>query len=186
MREFNMNQLFPQFLLNDKNGYAMAKAIIRGLEMFRDKLQGAADIVLNVETMPEWRLDELAWEYGCLYDYTADTEAKREWIRMAVSMYSIIGTPAGIHQYLRGYFETVKILENWDYSGDPYTFRVETVGDYSSELEAWSLQAAEQAKNVRSVLDRLTMYMPLRNTGTFNHAMKAHVTEIVTAQIGIE
>lgn len=186
MKELNVNQLFPQFLLNDKNGYAMAHAIVVGLELFRYKLQEATATVLDVELMPEWRLDELAWEYGCLYDYTADVEAKREWIRRAMEMYSIVGTPGGIHQYLKGYFEEVKVLERGAFDGEPYTFRVETRGDYSRSLEMWSLEATNRAKNIRSVLDRLTMYMLYRDERNINHALKAHVTEIVTAQIGAE
>lgn len=186
MKKLEANQLFPQFLLNDKNGYAMANAIIVGLELFRYKLQEAVGIVLDVETMPEWRLDELAWEYGCIYDYTAEVEAKREWIRNAIGMHSVIGTPDGIRQYLSGYFEDARIIENWDFGGEPFTFRVETMGAYNGKLEAWSLQAADRAKNLRSNLDRLTMRMPLRNAGSINHAMKAQVTELVTAKIGIK
>lgn len=81
MMEIVMERLFPKYLLNDKNGYALAKAIIKGMEIFIQTVQSGIDTVLDVDKMPEWRLDELAREYNCLYDYNEDIETKRRWIR---------------------------------------------------------------------------------------------------------
>ena len=53
----------------------------------------------DYETMPEWRLDEIAWETGCLYDYKADIDSKRQWIKNAIALYSIFGTPKAAKQF---------------------------------------------------------------------------------------
>lgn len=174
-----IERLVPRFLLGDKNGYAMAKAIETGMKIFAERLREAQDTILNIDKMPEWRLDELAWEYGTLYDYSAEIDVKREWIRNAISMAAILGTPGGIYQYLRGYFDNVKIIEGIE----PYTFRLETVGDYSPELEAWALRAAEQAKNVRSVMDGLYMYQSISGQEEIGSGINAHITEMVSARI---
>ena len=104
MFEFDFSRLFPRFLLNDKNGYAMAKAIEAGLNYFLEKCQDGLDCVQNVEKMPEWRLDEMAWEYNILYDYAAPVATKRIWIANAIEYYAKYGTAAAITKYLEGVF----------------------------------------------------------------------------------
>lgn len=157
MIHFEMRQLFPRFLLEDQNGYAMAKAVTRGIELFLKAVQDGIDTVLNEEKMPEWRLDEMAWETGCMYDYTAEVEAKRKWIRNATPWYSMYGTPAGICQFLEGYFDDIDLEEWWQYGGDPYHFRVVVSGEWTRENELWARRVIEEAKNVRSVLDDLSI-----------------------------
>ena len=68
--DVNITRLFPSFLLDDRNGYAMAKAIERMLNILLETIQTGLSCVKNIDSMPEWRLDELAWEQGCLYDYS--------------------------------------------------------------------------------------------------------------------
>lgn len=151
----HIEHLFPDFLLNDHNGYAMAKAIEAALKYFAGTVASAYDRFSNVEQMPEKRLDELAWEYNCLYDYDADIESKRTWIREAMPMYRILGTPEAIVQYLKGYFVEVLVEEWWQYDGGPYHFRVMLNGDVNISNKQWVRKAIERAKNVRSELDAI-------------------------------
>lgn len=155
MMDFNINALVPRFIRRDKNGYALTRAIEAGMKDFLAVAQLGLDTVSNVDTMPEWRLDELAWEYNILYDYSADVETKRGWIRNAAQSYSLYGTPAGVMQYLEATFDSVRLEEWWEYGGDPYHFRVTVDGEYNEENEAWAMTAANTAKNVRSVLDEI-------------------------------
>lgn len=154
---FNISQIFPRFLLNDKNGYAMAKAIEKGLACFCQIAKSGLDITLDVEKMPEWRLDEMAWEMGCLYDYGASLDTKRRWIRDATKFYAALGTPEAIYQYLCGVFDDVKVEEAWQYGGEPFHFRVIVSGEWTEEKELWARKAIEASKNVRSVLDELAV-----------------------------
>lgn len=157
MFSIDVADLFPRFLLNDKNGYAMAKAIEAGLKYFLEKCQDGLDCVLDVEKMPEWRLDEMAWELNCLYDYAADVEAKRAWIRDATPLFASYGTPSAIYNYLAGYFDGIEVEEFWQYDGDPFHFRVTVDGEWTPENEAWARKAIAAAKNVRSVLDDMRL-----------------------------
>jgi phage tail-like protein len=149
----NLFQIFARFILNDKTGYAMCKALEAGYSIFLKKIEEGLDIVLDPDKMPEWRLDEAAWEYNIPYDYRADVERKREWVRRAIPMYRILGTREGIRQYLEGYFGEIEIQENWEYAGDPFHFRVTVGGEWTPETEAWAVAAIERTKPVRSVLD---------------------------------
>ena len=160
MFDFDVRDLFPNFLLADKNGYAMAKAIEAGLKYFLKTCRQGLDCIQNPDEMPEWRLDEMAWEYNILYDYSADIETKRNWIKNALQFYSLYGTAEGIVKYLEAAFDSASVEEWWEYGGEPYHFRVNATGEWSEEAEAWAMKSINAVKNVRSVLDTITF-----NTG---------------------
>ena len=156
--DIDIARLIPRFLLHDKNGYALAKAIEAALQMAADTIGQGIRTVTDVDSMPEWRLDEMAWELNCLYDYGADVEKKRYWIRNAAKLYRAFGTKQGILNYLEGYFQIADIEENWEYGGDPYHFRVTvSAEDFGEDKIAWAQRAIQWAKNVRSVLDGVTV-----------------------------
>ena len=155
IQTFDINRIFPRFILNDTNGYAIAKALEAGLKFFLEKSQEGLDTLLDVDKMPEWRLDELAWEYNCLYDYKADVDVKREWIRDAVKNYRLHGTAEGVRQYLKTYFGESHVDEFWEFGGEAGEFNVTVTGIRSDENEAWIRAAVEKAKNVRSVLNNI-------------------------------
>ena len=111
MFTFDVTRHVPRFILQDKNGYAVAKAIEAAVQIMNDTIQQGVDCVLNYDTMPEWRLDELAWETNCLYDYNADLETKRRWIKNAIPLYRLFGTPQAVYQYIGSYFGAVDLEE---------------------------------------------------------------------------
>lgn len=157
MFQFDITKWTPRFLLNDKNGYALAKAIEAALQMMNDTIDEGVNCVIDYETMPEWRLDELAWELNCLYDYHADVETKRKWIINATPYYRLYGTPEAIRKYIGSYFDNIEVEENWIYNGSPYHFRVFVDGTWNPANEAWARKTIDKAKNVRSVLDSLAI-----------------------------
>ena len=156
MMQFDIKRLVPRFIWNDRNGHALAKAMETGIAYFLSVCQMGLDTWGNVDKMPEWRLDELAWEYNILYDYEADINAKRDWVAHATEYMRLNGTCEGIKKYLEGTFVNVAIEENWEYDGDPYHFRVLIADSYTAEALAWANKAVAQAMNLRSVLDSVT------------------------------
>ena len=156
MIEFSIHQLFPEFILADKNGYAMAKAIEMGMNILCAAVQDGMQTARDVDTMPEWQLDEMAWAYNIPYDYDADISIKRSWIRNAGAMSALYGTPEGITQYMAGYFSDAVLEESNDYGGEPFHFRMIFPGSWTTENVAWSHKAIHAVKNVRSVLDGCT------------------------------
>lgn len=157
MMHFDIKGLAPRFIWNDKNGHAMAKAIESMLTCFLSTCQAGLDTWGNVSKMPEWRLDEMAWETNCLYDYDADIETKRKWIKDAIPLYGSLGTPKAVYNYLNGFWDQVELEENWQYSGDPFHFRVTVSGEWNDANEAWLRRAIAASKNVRSVLDNIAI-----------------------------
>lgn len=153
--KFDIMRLVPRFLLRDHNGYALAKAIEAAFQYAAEAAENGLEVILDVDKMPEWRLDEMAVELNCLYDYTADVETKRKWIKNAIPLYQIYGTMDGVMQYISSYFENADLEESWEYNGQPFHFRVTVDGEWTPENEAWARNAIERAKNTRSVLDSL-------------------------------
>lgn len=149
---FDIRSIFPRFILRDKNGYALAKAIEAGLNYYLEKAREGLAAVQDVDSMPEWRLDELAWELNCLYDAAADIDIKREWVREAYKNARIHGTAEGVRQYLKTYFGESSITELGGTAGGAFLFDVNVSGIRSDENEAWIRAAVAKAKNVRSEL----------------------------------
>lgn len=152
--KFEIERLVPRFLLRTKNGYAVAKAIEKAFEIAFDAAEEGLDIIQDPQKMPEWRLDEMARELNCLYDFNGTIQQKRYWIQNATYLYSIYGTPQAIYTFLEGYFNSVNVEEWWEYDGDPYHFCVTISGEnYDAGRITWAQKAIAGVKNVRSVLD---------------------------------
>lgn len=146
-------RLVPRFLMNDQDGRAMAKAIEAGLKYFTARVEQGIACVTDVSQMPEWRLDEMAWELGCLYDYSATLDDKRAWIQNAHELSKHAGTPAGLRAYLTAKLSDAVFYESWQYGGQPYHYMLALTGEWSEETQAWAQAAVQKAQNVRSVLD---------------------------------
>lgn len=155
MIQFEITDIFPKFILSDRNGYALAKAIESGLKYFLTRCQEGLDTLQDVEKMPEWRLDECAWESNCFYDYNAGIDAKREWIRNEYNYIKRHGTAEGIRQYIEGQFKESAVFEWFEKSLTAGYFDVMVNGQRTEANEAWIRSAVERAKNVRSLLRRV-------------------------------
>ena len=175
--------LLPQFILHDAEGYAVAKAIQAAMGYFCDTLQAGLDTLYDPDKMPEWRLDELAWETGCMYDYNAGIESKRDWIRNATGYARLLGTPEGLLQYIRGHFPSTEVEEWFDYEGEPYHFRLNIPEKLTLKRFEDVLAAVEYAKNVRSVLDTTGLHL-LDEVATVYHATAVNIAEfhVMTTQ----
>ena len=148
-------QLIPRFIRQDKTGHALCEAIDVAMQPFLVSAVNADAWISDPMAMPEWALDEKAWENAILYDYGASPETKRQWVMNAAPTRRLYGTPSIINRYLQSVFDGVEIEEWWQYGGDPYLFRITVSGDWSAAKEAWVRNVIETAKNVRSKLDTL-------------------------------
>lgn len=160
MREidYSVERLVPNFILHDKNGYALAKAIETCMRIVAEAAEKALAIISDPEQMPEWRLDEVAEDLGILYDFNASLESKRYWVSNATALYSVYGTPQAIYNFLEGTFTNVDVEEAWQYDGDPLHFQVDVSGQsYDSARIAWAQKAIAEVKRAACVLDSVTI-----------------------------
>ena len=145
--------LFPRFLFRDRNGLAACRAVEAGLNYFLETAGGALAILEDIDSMPEWRLDEMAWELNCIYDDTASVERKRKYIRDSWACASIQGTVEAVRRAVSdpaGKQVHAEVEEWFAYGSYPYYFRLVTdaTGETLTKLEALALAAA----NLRSVM----------------------------------
>ena len=155
MIQFTIKQIFPAFILADANGYALARAIEAGMRYFLARCQEGLDILTDYDTMPEWRLDELAWEDNVTwYDSTATLEEKRQTIKDARDIFARLGTPEAVLTAFNGVFGAGQVQEWWDYDGAPGHFRIFTTqaSTIGVDFERF-MRIVNAVKNVRSVLD---------------------------------
>lgn len=144
----------PAFLDSDPNGHALKAAMEKGIQRLLFDIGQAEKYLNDVDSMPEWRLDDMAWAWNMVwYDYAMPVEIKREMVRRAEEISRGIGTPGLLKSMLEAVFETVNILEWPDYGGEPYHFRVEIAGNRAGEMESWAQRAVEIFKPLRSVFD---------------------------------
>lgn len=155
MLSFDITRHVPKFILNDKNGYAIAKAIEAGLRYMNKKVQEGVDCITNIDTMPEWRLDELAREYNIYYDFSQEIEIKRRWIKEAVKTYAMYGTPGLLRNMIAATFGDGEVFEWFDYDGKPYHFKVSTESILDENKYAAFYDLIQHVKNVRSVFDSI-------------------------------
>lgn len=151
-------RMVPRFLSGQRTGLAMCRAIEVCMKAMCDAAEDGIRLIQDIDSMPEWRLDELASEWNCLYDYDADIDRKRYWLKNARALARIYGTPQAIYEFLEGAFSNVEVEEWPEYGAEPFHFRV-TVSDtaYDAHKIAWAQTVIERVKNVRSVLDAVTV-----------------------------
>ena len=155
--EFDIRHFVPQFIMQDVNGAALACAMERGLQKMTEIVADGVQTVLNIEAMPAWRLDELAWEYNITwYDYNAEISHKREQIRGAMDYYTRLGTAAAVRRAISDVYGAGHIEEWFQYGGTPYHFRVYTTNvTVLQENRERFLHLLSQVKNARSVLENV-------------------------------
>ena len=156
MITFDIRKLFPRFILEDRNGYAMAKAIEAGLNAFLGVCQTGINCLQNVDEMPEWRLDEMAWEYNIPYDNAAGIDTKREWIRNAHTLNGMLGSKTGVENYLSSYLGPTTMEEFWEYGGSWPNFRLKTTSDWNQDILTWVLNTLPKIKSILCELDGFT------------------------------
>ena len=158
--EFDFTKLIPRFIVKDRSGYALAKAIEVALKYVDSVVNAGLEVLQNTDTMPEWRLDELAWEYGASwYDYDADVETKRSQIEGVQAFYDRLGTPYAVISALNAVYGNGEIEEWPAYSGTAFHYRVYVTDESAAqEYREKLMKLLAIVQNVRSVLDDIIYY----------------------------
>lgn len=156
MTKLDITHMVPNFLLNDQNGWAIAKAIEAALQYFYEKVEGGISTALDPDKMPEWRLDELAEDENLFwYDFDATLDAKRETVKNARSIYATLGTKAGVERAARNYADDARVEEWFSYGGNPAYFRLYTRNPSAGENIHAMINSVNSVKRLSSVLESI-------------------------------
>lgn len=180
MMEIDIRHMVPAFLLADKNGYAQAKMVEKALQIFFETLQKGLDTILDVEKMPEWRLDEMAWEYNIMwYDKNASVEVKRDVVRTRGEVYKYLGTKYAVENVIKTYFGDGFIKEWFEYDGTPGWFQVHSTNPALQEEKFKDfLYVIENVKRLSSVLEGVFIEMDAMFELSHGFALHEYGTDI--------
>jgi len=161
MEKFDIKHFVPAFILSDKNGRALAKAIERAIDIFFEKLMEGVDCALDADKMPSWRLDELARDENIFwYDFDAVLSAKCEMVKNARKTYAALGTKAGTEQAAKNHASDARIEEWFDYGGEAAHFRIYSEMPEAAESAGAMVRSVNGVKRLSAVLDGVFIDLP--------------------------
>lgn len=175
MITYDIKTIVPAFIRNDHNGNAMMKAIDRCLKIFCDVCLDGIECVTDIDKMPEWRLNEYAWEMGAeWFDSTATIEEKREQAKAIHEVYRKIGTKKALLDAVSSLFGSGSIVDEWfDYGGEPYHYKIRVTNDEATTSRREEcVRLINIVTGVRCVLDSLQYYGSSGTTETIYTATR--------------
>lgn len=151
----------PDVLASDDGMLKLAKAAAEAIGAMWQSVD-LPTIYARIDQLDETLLDTLARDFKVdWYDYDATLEVKRALIRDCFYVHKHLGTKGAVERALADVWPHTTAEEWFDYSGDPYHFRLNIAGDqYSEEKLARAMRLVNIVKNVRSVLDGVAFHMP--------------------------
>ena len=94
--DFDVQSMVPRFILNDKNGHALACAIQAGVDYLNEHAEAAAALLTDTDHMPEWLADDILWSYGIDFADGLPIERKRDLAQHAYAIARDEGTYNGM------------------------------------------------------------------------------------------
>ena len=158
LKNIELERLIPLYLREDKN----YQGIIYALEGELKLIDGYIELIklyLNMETIQEKILDELAWQFNVPeYDVQFDVEIKRSLIKDCLSIHHKRGTVSAVEEVAVKIFGNAVVTEWFEYGGEPYHFKVSTSNITSDdEMIARFHKIVKETQNVRSHLEEVVV-----------------------------
>lgn len=157
LSDIDLLKLQTRYLQNDP----VIKGICQALNVQYTQL--SSDVILcliysRIGSLPEEVVDELAWQFHVDFYDTTDLDLKRELVKNSIKIHKIKGTPYAIEQLVTEVFGYGELKEWFEYSGDPYNFKIAvdyTAGSAANILRFHNL--IDSVKNVRSFLEAIEL-----------------------------
>lgn len=157
----NLLRIFPPYLAADERQRSLAKLTAGELEA-RDEETKLAAVYQSIDALPEWALDRLAYDFKVdWYDPEYTIEEKRATIKSAWRVHRILGTKAAVEEAISAIYQETKVLEWWEYEGQPYHFRLlinSTFENVDPQKHGRVLERVNYYKPLRSVMDEVEYY----------------------------
>jgi len=149
----NFMDTLPAPILEDAHLKQLAEVAARVmLKVYNTRWMPA--IYSKIDSLPEDVLDILAQDLKVdWYDYNATVEIKRRTIKDNWHVHKKMGTKSAVETAVSDVWP-ISVVEEWfDYSGDPYHFRVALGADLSDP---------DHPIHVDTVLDKVKLFKPVR------------------------
>lgn len=141
----NMMQQFPIALQKDPKTVALGQAIAKVMESRQDEIDSLR-IYTRIDELPEWLLDILARDFAVdWYDRSYTLEEKRKTIKDSFYVHRHRGTKAAVERAISAIYPNPKVLEWFEYGGDPYHFKLRITVDFAAINEAKHQQVLQKS-----------------------------------------
>ncbi len=148
--------LLPESIKQDEQVIAAAKALDNELQTIIEATRKLA-FLETLDEQPEEIVDELAWQrHVDFYKPDLPLEQKKALVKNSKIMHMRKGTPAAVEDLIAAVFGEGKVVEWFEYGGEPYHFKVVT-NDYTlaNERSEEFIKALNTVKNARSWLEKI-------------------------------
>lgn len=150
-------EIMPANLLADKK----IRDICQSLDDTLKRISAETNIpalIYNIDTLDSDVIDILAWQFHVdFYNETLPLEKRRELVKKSIDYHRHKGTPYAMDGVVGTVFPDAVVEENWEYGGEPYHFRINSITVPMADLDTLNqlMRAIKSVKNVRSVLDEI-------------------------------
>ena len=157
----NLLRALPTVLQGDESMAALAASIASILAGRVEEIGGLC-IYSRIDDLPEGLLDILAKDFKVdWWDGDYSLEEKRQTLKDSWRVHRTLGTKAAVVAAISAIYPDTKVLEWWEYGGQPYHFRLlidSTFENVDPEKHQRVMEKVNYYKPLRSVLDETEYY----------------------------
>lgn len=158
----NLLLIVPPALTRDKSIMALAGAAASALEERLAEIDRVR-VISNIDGLDEPLLDILARDFKVdWWDAEYSLEEKRRTLKGSWRVHKTLGTKAAVETAIRAIYPGTRVLEWWEYGGEPYHFRLDiniTNDHIDSDKQRRVLERMNFYKSLRSHNDGVTYFV---------------------------
>lgn len=112
----------------------------------------------KLKELPDSILNELAYQFHVdFYREYFDHDTKVKLIESSIATHKIKGTPYAVEKVCTDIFKSAKVVENWEYGGEPYHFKVSFIEKAVTDISEIEnlIKVINATKNIRSWCDEV-------------------------------
>lgn len=152
----NLMLTFPLALRKDQSVVALGTATAEALAQRPEEIDRLR-IYPDIDRLPEPLLDILAYDFKVdWWDPDYSLEEKRRTLKSSWKVHKKLGTKAAVETALSAIYQDTKVLEWFEYGGEPYRYKLLIDATYENvdpERHRRVLERVEYYKNLRSHMD---------------------------------
>nr|DAM09783.1 MAG TPA: tail protein [Caudoviricetes sp.] len=165
LENLKLSDIMPPNLLKDP----FIKAMCDALDVQLNKLvenNKKLSIYANIDNLPEEIINFLAWQFHVDFFYESWTlKQKRDAVKNSIKWHRYKGSIGVLEDYISTIFGNARVIEWFDYDGEPYHFKIDMITGEIPSIEALNkiLKAIYTIKNTRSWCDGLGFLRAIDN-----------------------
>lgn len=165
LSNIDLLELQTSYMKQDPTTIAMCKVLT---PIFRELAQESklAFIYGRIDELDDKTLDELAWQFHVdFYSVDFPINVKRNLIKDAKRIHKLKGTPLAVERLLSAIFGSSKLVEWFEYGGEPFMFKVKVDVENNINLLLDKFEESiNSVKNTRSHLEKIEIYTVSKST----------------------